>query len=77
MNYLGLFQLIDKPIRIADNSNTIIDSIFTYFKSSLEIVGLFITYISDQLHIFSMYNTCITSNLILTKQNYITFRLLN
>ena len=56
MNSLGLFQLINKPTRIGDYSNTIIDNIFTNFKISPEIVGLCITDISDHLPIFSIYN---------------------
>ena len=54
MNYLGLFKLVNKPTRIGDYSNTIIDNIFTNCKTSPEIVGLFIT---DHLPIFSIYNT--------------------
>ena len=67
MNYLGLFQLINKPTRIGDYSNIIIDNIFTHCKTSPEIVGLFITDISDHLPIFSIYNNFFTFNIILTK----------
>ena len=77
MNSVCLFQLIDKPTRIGDYSNTIIDNIFTNFKSSPEIVGVCITDISDHLPIFSIDNNYFTYNLILTKQKYITFRSIN
>ena len=74
MNSLGLFPLINKPTRIGDYSNTIIDNILTNCKISPEIVGLFITDISDHLPIFSIYNNLFTFNLILIKQKYIRFR---
>ena len=75
MNYLGLFQLINKPTRIGDDSNTIIDNIFTNCKTSPEIIGLFITDIIDHLSFFSIYYYYFfTSNVILTKKKYITFR---
>ena len=74
INSVGLFPLINKPTRIGDYYNTIIDNILTNCKTSPEIICLFITDISDHLPIFSIYNNLFTSNLILTKQKYITFR---
>ena len=50
MNSLRLFQLINKPTKIGDYSNTIIDNIFINCKTSSEIVGLFITDISDHIY---------------------------
>ena len=52
----GLFPLISRPTRITNNSETLIDNIFTNQKHRIICNGILICNISDHLPVFSMGN---------------------
>ena len=54
---LGLFPLINRPTRITNTSETLIDNIFTNFISSVNYSGILISDISDHLPVFTIIPT--------------------
>ena len=50
---LGLYQLIDRPSRITNQSSTLIDTIFTNAKEYTNASGLLVNDITDHLPIFA------------------------